>query len=105
MNQMCQRDVNKNTRSEYLEVLNAHHSRSGMSLREVAAACDLDHSYLSLILAGKRQPRRDVIIALGFAYGLEMGEVDEILLLAGYPPLGRGSRREFSQSLQQKQLA
>ena len=105
MNRARQRDVNKNTRSEYLEVLNEHHTRSGMSLREVAQSCNFDHSYLSLVLAGKRQPRRDVIIALGFAYSLELGDVDEILLLAGYPPLGRNSRREFSQSLQQKQPA
>ena len=105
MSQARQPDVKKNTRSQYLDVLNEHHTRSGLSLREVAAACDLDHSYVSYILSGARRPRRDVIIALGFAYGLELGDVDEILLLAGYPPLGRGSRREFSQSLQQKQPA
>jgi hypothetical protein len=42
-----------------------------------------------------------VIISLGFAYGLERVEVDEILLLAGYPPIGRGTVREYRQILQQ----
>ena len=102
MSLMRRVDGKKEEWSVYLAVLNEHHSRSGLSLREVAAACDLDHSYVSYILSGARRPRRDVIIALGFAYGLELGEVDELLLLSGYPPIGRGSRREYIYSLQQK---
>jgi hypothetical protein len=64
-------------------------------LREVALACDFDHSYVSYILKGVRRPQRDVVIALGFAYGLERVDVDEVLLLAGLPPLGRNVLREF----------
>ena len=95
-------DVKKNTRQDYLVVLNEYHSRSGLSLRDVAQTCDLDHTYIHYILIGARRPRRDVIIALGFAYGLERVEVDEILLLAGYPPIGRGTLREYRQSHAQK---
>jgi len=40
-----------------------------------------------------------VIIALGFAYRVERIEVDEILLLAGLPPLGRSALREYRQHL------
>ena len=80
---------------EYLEILNEQHVRSGLSLREVAHICDLDPTYVHYILKGARKPRRDVIIALGFAYNLERVEVDEILLLAGFPPIGRGALREF----------
>lgn len=86
----------KNT-AEYVQILNFVHERSGLSLREVAQACDLDHTYVHYILNGKKRPGRDVIIALGFVYGLERIEVDEILLLADHPPLGRGVRREFHQ--------
>jgi len=66
-----------------------------MSLREVAQASDLDPTYVHYILKGARRPRRDVIITLGFTYRLERVEVDEILLLAGLPPLGRSALREY----------
>jgi len=80
-------------KAEFLEVLNELHLRSGLSLREVAQDCDLDPSYVHYILKGTRRPQRDVIIALGFTYGLDRLEVDEILLLTGFPPIGRGSLR------------
>lgn len=82
----------------YLDRLKEAHERSGLSLREVARACDLDHSYIHYILRGTRRPKRDNIIALGFAYGLERIEVDEILLLANLPPIGRSSLREYRQT-------
>ena len=40
-----------------------------------------------------------MLIALGFAYRLDRWEVDEILLLAGLPPIGRSAVREFRQDL------
>jgi transcriptional regulator with XRE-family HTH domain len=83
---------------EYLVRLNEMHERSGLSLREVAQACDLDPSYVHYILKGARKPRRDVIIALGFAYDLERVEVDEILLITGFPPIGRMALREYRQT-------
>lgn len=83
---------------EFLRAINELHTRSGLSLREVAQACDLDPTYVHYILKGARRPQRDVIIALGFAYGLERVEVDEILLLAGHPPIGRGCLREYRQT-------
>jgi transcriptional regulator with XRE-family HTH domain len=80
---------------EYIFRLSEVHERSGLSLRDVAHASDLDPTYVHYILKGERKPRRDVIIALGFAYNMERVEVDEILLLAGFPPIGRGALREF----------
>ena len=80
---------------DYLELLNIYHFRSGLSLRDVGQACDLDPTYVHYILKGARRPARDVIIALGFAYGLELIDVDEILILAGFPPIGRGALREY----------
>jgi hypothetical protein len=85
---------------DYLYLLSEAHERSGMSLREVAQSTDLDPTYVHYILKGARRPQRDVIIALGFTYRLERVEVDEILLLAGLPPLGRSALREYRLQLQ-----
>ena len=82
----------------YLIRLTEAHERSGLSLREAAQACEIDPSYLHYILKGARRPQRDVIIALGFAYRMERVEVDEILLLAGLPPIGRSLLREYRQN-------
>jgi hypothetical protein len=86
----------------YLERLCEVHERSGLSLREVALGSDLDPSYVHYILKGARRPQRDVFIALGFAYRLDRAEVDEILLLAGLPPLGRSVLRSFRQENRQE---
>jgi transcriptional regulator with XRE-family HTH domain len=88
------------TRTYLLRIAEAH-ERSGLSLREVARECDLDPSYVHYILKGARRPQRDVIIALGFAYRLARVEVDEILLLAGLPPIGRSVLREYRQNNRQ----
>jgi hypothetical protein len=85
--------------NEYLNKLIEVHERSGLSFREVAQECDLDPSYVHYILKGARRPHQDVLIALGFAYRLDRWEVDEILLLAGLPPIGRSAVREFRQDL------
>jgi hypothetical protein len=88
----------------YLSKITEAHERSGLSLREVARECDLDPSYVHYILKGARRPQRDVIIALGFAYRLERVEVDEILLLAGLPPIGRSVLREYRQNNRQSNV-
>jgi len=76
--------------SGYLARIQEAHERSGLSLREVAHICDLNHSYVSLTLNGKRRPRRDVLISLcAFAWRQSPIGTDEILLLANFPPLGR----------------
>ncbi len=81
---------------EFTRLLREYHDRSGLSLRELAALCDVDHSYLSLILQGKRRPSRDLLIALAaFGWGLDQMQADELLLLAGWPPLGRSALREY----------
>jgi transcriptional regulator with XRE-family HTH domain len=87
----------------YLIRISEAHERSGLSLREVAQSCDLDPSYVHYILKGARRPQRDVIIALGFAYRLERVEVDEILLLANLPPIGRNALREYRERNQRKE--
>jgi transcriptional regulator with XRE-family HTH domain len=81
----------------YIYLLTEAHERSGLSLREVAQFSDLDPTYVHYILQGERRPPRDVIIALGFTYRMDRTEVDEILLLAGLPPLGRSALKEYRQ--------
>jgi len=92
--------MDENSRT-YISRLTEAHERSGMSLREVARECDLDPSYVHYILKGARRPQRDVIIALGIAYRLQRVELDEILLLAGLPPIGRSVLREYRQNNRQ----
>jgi transcriptional regulator with XRE-family HTH domain len=72
---------------------------TGQSLRELAAMSDLDPSYICLILNGQRNPSRDALVSLGISWRLGLFDVDELLLLAGYPPLGRGARREYHKTV------
>jgi transcriptional regulator with XRE-family HTH domain len=82
-------------RIRFLSNLREAHERSGLSYREVGVICDIDHSYVGRILNGARVPARDILInMLVFAYGLSRLETDELLVLVGYPPLGRSIRRE-----------
>jgi hypothetical protein len=80
---------------DYIYLLSEAHERSGMSFREEAQAKDLDPTYVHYILKGALCPQRYVIIALGFTYRLERVEVDEIMLLAGLPPLRRSALRLY----------
>jgi transcriptional regulator with XRE-family HTH domain len=81
--------------SQLLTYLHDLHETRGLSLRETAALADLDHSYVSLILQGQRSPSRDTLISLGIAWHLDLCEIDDLLIQAGYPPLGRSARREY----------
>jgi transcriptional regulator with XRE-family HTH domain len=75
------------------------HDINGQSLREIAAMADLDHSYVSLVLNGQRLPSRDALVSLGISWHLALFDIDELLLLAGYPPLGRSARREYHKNV------
>ena len=80
----------------WLKTLRELHAMSGLSYRELAARCDLDHSYVGFILEGKRRPSRDVLtLLLAFGYGLDLIETDALLMRAGYPPFGRSARDEY----------
>ncbi len=90
------------SRAEFLAAINEAHMRSGLSLREIAQVCDLDHTYLHLILQGKRHPHRDVLISLcTFGWHLDPIETDAILMADGHPPLGRSVRREYASGANQ----
>ena len=82
-------------RLRLLNGLREAHERSGLSYREVAQICDIDHSYVGRILNGARTPARDILInLLAFTDGLSRLETDELVILVGYPPLWRSARLE-----------
>ena len=83
----------------YVPLLQEIHELSGLSLRDVANLCDVDHTYVHHILSGRKKPKRDVLIALGFAYHLDLIEMDEILLRSNFPPLGRSALQEYKKGL------
>lgn len=95
--------MTKSTSTSYdifLRLLNEYHQRSGLTLHEAAVACDVDTSYVQMILRGNRRPQRDVIIAMATTYGLQRVEIDELLLLAEMPPLGRSALRAYRREKQ-----
>jgi len=75
------------------------HETTGLSLRELAVMSDLDSSYICLILNGQRNPSRDTLVSLGISWRLGLFDIDGLLLLAGYPPLGRSAHREYHKTV------
>ena len=82
------------------QALRRFRERAGKSIPAIADATGIDRMYLYRIerqeadwlhrpLEGgsPRQPSRDLIIRLGFALQLDIDDVDELLMLAGYAPL------------------
>jgi hypothetical protein len=53
--------------------------------------CDIDHSYVALILSGKRRPPGS---PSSYSVGLDCLETDRMLILAGFPLVGRPNRTE-----------
>lgn len=81
-------------KTQLVSLIKSAHECYGLSLRELAAICDIDHSCAALIVSGKRRPSRDILITrCAFGWQLSREETDEILLEADYPALGRSIRR------------
>jgi len=85
----------KYDREESLFRLNEFYKTHGWSYRELSVQADINPCYISMILNGSRMPSRDVVICLGTALRLERLDIDELLLLADCPPLGRSARKEY----------
>lgn len=58
-----------------------------ISQSRLAERVDLDHSYISLLEAGSRQPSRDTVMRLAGALGLSDADRDHLLAAAGFLPL------------------
>jgi transcriptional regulator with XRE-family HTH domain len=84
------------SRERFLQLINSYHVCSGATYREIEEVCEINFSYLSLILKGTRQPSRDVLIRLcHWGWRLNPADTDEVLMLAGFPPLSHRTRREW----------
>ena len=53
---------------------------------QLADACGLDHSYISRLERGKREPSRETVMVLARALGLGDGDRGALLRSAGYWP-------------------
>ena len=82
------------------EALRHYHTRTGLSIAQVAAEVGVDRVYLWRLetqdadwlhapLTGDppRRPSRDLIIRIAFAMGLTLDEADDLIMAAGYAPL------------------
>jgi len=64
-----------------------------LTLRGLASGAKIDHSYLSKIETGKRQPpSRRICLALSRTLGLDSFKTDEVLSLANRLPLQKLKR-------------
>ena len=82
--------ISTNSHKEFLILLLEAHNNSGRSLREVTELCNIDHSYLALILKGVRSPHRDLLICLCWlGWNLDIYQADEILRAGGYKKSSR----------------
>ncbi len=67
---------------------------SGISKAEVIAGSSLNRIYAYQILAGKRLPSRDKLLAFAFGLKLSLEDTDRLLRYAGFSPLYARDRRD-----------
>lgn len=66
----------------------------GLQKSKAVARSGLNRIYAYQILAGKRMPSRDKLIAMGFGLQLDLDEMNKLLRQAGYSPLYARSKRD-----------
>lgn len=71
----------------FAEALAAARGARGLSQSRLADAAGFDHSYISRLEAGKREPSRETVMALAAVLRLSPAEIDGLLVAAGYRPL------------------
>lgn len=82
-------------RSEFSELLQDLRQRAKKSRYELHKVTGLDQAYLKRLEDGeKTNPSRETVLMLGFALvrgneAIHIGDIDELLLAAGYAPLRR----------------
>lgn len=68
--------------------------KKGIKKSEVVARSGMNRIYAYQILAGKRTPSRDKLIAMGFGLQLPLEEMNKLLRYAGYAPLYARNKRD-----------
>lgn len=74
-------------RGPFCEFIMKAQTRSSFSDKEIAAFLHIDDAYYWRIKKGQRRPNRDLVIALGFVFQLELSEMEHFLELGGYRSL------------------
>jgi transcriptional regulator with XRE-family HTH domain len=70
----------------FAETLAMFRSQRGLSQSRLAHEAGFDHSYISRLEAGKREPSRETVAALAEVLELRPVEVDQLLIAAGFRP-------------------
>jgi hypothetical protein len=72
-------------------LLQAAHERSRLPDSVVAGLVGISESYFSKLVNGhRRRPSRDLLLSLGYVWGIrELDDIDKILEAAGHPKLSR----------------
>jgi len=76
--------------SGFAGALRTAREAAGYSQRALARRCGLTAAYVSLMESGKRAPERGTVARLADALGLDPRAADDLLLAAGYAPVGSG---------------
>lgn len=70
----------------FRETLKRHRNARRWSQERLALEAEMDHSLISRLESGQRDPTRDAISKLAPALGLTARQHDELLILAGHTP-------------------
>jgi transcriptional regulator with XRE-family HTH domain len=70
----------------FAAVLAEFRNARGLSQSRLAHEAGFDHSYISRLEAGKREPSRDTVLALGDVLELDSRQLDHLLVAAGFRP-------------------
>lgn len=74
--------------SEFGEALKRRRLARGISQSRLAHLAGFDHSYVSRIEAGDRNPTYSAILAMALALGCTVSERDVLLMFGGFLPPG-----------------
>jgi transcriptional regulator with XRE-family HTH domain len=72
------------TTEQWALALVRHRTARRLSQSALSRAIGVDHSYVSRLESGRRQPSRDTVNALAHAFGFGERERNEFLALAGF---------------------
>lgn len=68
-------------------LLALYRTRHGLSQSRLAHEAGFDHSYISRLEAGKREPSRETVTVLAHELRLDARSLDSLLVAAGFRPV------------------
>jgi transcriptional regulator with XRE-family HTH domain len=71
----------------FAEALAELRTSRGLSQSRLAHEAGFDHSYISRLEAGKREPSRETVLALAEVLALTEVQLDRLLIAAGFRPI------------------